>query len=199
MFRFSDVEALLKRAGGRLLGASASNWASLSDRQTLERLEADERRWERFLEHEVSACAQSGVLDGGTHILFGATPGSAGATTDAPDGSGRPPAGGAPPEAVAVSVPDELFDADYLYFYARTQPRLAARALHGYSLIMSLGKGKTEHAGPRDMSRKDGHWGYTEEAKEWATRARRRDEDSKLRGELEQAEHERGLDEPPLR
>ena len=64
---------------------------------------------------------------------------------------------------------------------------------------MSLGKGKMEHAGPRDMSRKDGHWGYTEEAKEWATRARRRDEDSKLRGELEQAEHERGLDEPPLR
>ncbi len=48
---------------------------------------------------------------------------------------------------------------------------------------MALGKGKTEHAGARDMSRKDGHWGYTEEAKEWATRARRRDEAAELREE----------------
>jgi hypothetical protein len=46
---------------------------------------------------------------------------------------------------------------------------------------MALGKGKTEHAGARDMSRKHGHWGYTEEAKEWATRARRRDEAAELR------------------
>jgi len=53
---------------------------------------------------------------------------------------------------------------------------------------MSLGKGKTEHAGPRDMSRKDGHWGYTEEAKDWASRARRRDERIQLRREQEAAE-----------
>ena len=31
---------------------------------------------------------------------------------------------------------------------------------------MGLGKGKTEHSGPRDMTRKEGHWGYTEEAKD---------------------------------
>ena len=49
---------------------------------------------------------------------------------------------------------------------------------------MALGKGKTEHAGPRDMSRKHGHWGFTEEAKAWASRARRRDEDDELRREL---------------
>ncbi len=49
---------------------------------------------------------------------------------------------------------------------------------------MGLGKGKTEHAGPRDMARKDGHWGDTEEAKAWATRARRRDEADELRREL---------------
>jgi len=41
--------------------------------------------------------------------------------------------------------------------------------------VMGLGKGKTEHAGARDMSRKHGHWGFTEEAKAWASRARRRD------------------------
>ena len=55
---------------------------------------------------------------------------------------------------------------------------------------MSLGKGKTEHAGPRDMARKDGHWGFTEEAKQWATRARRRDEDLELRKELDDIDGE---------
>lgn len=94
MFRFSDVEALLKRAGGRSLGASASNWASLGDRQALERLEADERRWQRFIEHEVTACAQPGTLDGGTHILFVATPDTTAAATDAPDNAARPPVEG---------------------------------------------------------------------------------------------------------
>jgi hypothetical protein len=59
---------------------------------------------------------------------------------------------------------------------------------------MGLGKGKTEHAGPRDMARKDGHWGYTEEAKAWATRARRRDEAEVLRQELDTAEAD--ADEP---
>ena len=45
-----------------------------------------------------------------------------------------------------------------------------------YRSLMALGRGKTEHGGPRDMSRKSGHWGFTEEAKAWASRARRRDE-----------------------
>ena len=72
MFRWSDLQALVERAGGRVLGSSASNWASLGDAQTLERLEADPARWQRFLEHELAACAQPGALDGGTHILFAA-------------------------------------------------------------------------------------------------------------------------------
>jgi hypothetical protein len=61
---------------------------------------------------------------------------------------------------------------------------------------MGLGKGKTEHSGPRDMSRKHGHWGYTEEAKDWATRARRRDEADELRRELDEADVEASDDEP---
>ena len=52
---------------------------------------------------------------------------------------------------------------------------------------MALGTGKSEHSGPRDMSRKCGHWGLTEEAKEWASRARRRDEAVALRHE--ESEH----------
>jgi hypothetical protein len=45
---------------------------------------------------------------------------------------------------------------------------------------MDLGRGKTERTGPRDLGRKHGHWGFTEEAKAWATRARRRDEREEL-------------------
>lgn len=41
---------------------------------------------------------------------------------------------------------------------------------------MALGRGKTEHDGARDMSRKHGFWGHADEAKKWASRARRRDE-----------------------
>jgi hypothetical protein len=51
-------------------------------------------------------------------------------------------------------------------------------------LCVGLGSGKTEHAGPRDMSRKGGHWGFTEEAKAWASRARRRDQREALKAEL---------------
>ena len=83
MFRWSDVEALVARAGGLLLGASASNWASLGDADMLAQLEADPARWARFLEYELSACAQPGALDGGTHILFAAARGASGRTGSA--------------------------------------------------------------------------------------------------------------------
>ena len=39
----------------------------------LSELEADDKRWGRFLEHEVAACAKPGALDGGTHLLFTAS------------------------------------------------------------------------------------------------------------------------------
>jgi hypothetical protein len=64
---------------------------------------------------------------------------------------------------------------------------------------MGLGKGKTEHAGPRDMTRKHGHWGYTDEAKQWATSARRRDERLQLSRELEAAKAQQRADVAPPR
>jgi hypothetical protein len=60
---------------------------------------------------------------------------------------------------------------------------------------MGLGKGRTEHAGPRDTSRKHGHWGTTEEAKEWASRARRRDEELELRRESDDASERSAYEE----
>jgi hypothetical protein len=50
------------------------------------------------------------------------------------------------------------------------------------------------------MSRKHGHWGFTEEAKAWATRARRRDEKEELGDALASALDETGAgDSEPCR
>ena len=72
MFRASDITALVERCGGEVLAMSASNWASLDKPEVLAPLESDPDRWRRFLEHEVAACAESGALDGGTHLMFAA-------------------------------------------------------------------------------------------------------------------------------
>ncbi|WP_250445477.1 bifunctional 2-polyprenyl-6-hydroxyphenol methylase/3-demethylubiquinol 3-O-methyltransferase UbiG, partial [Actinotalea sp. C106] len=69
MFRSREVAELARAVGGRIVAASASNWASLADAETLAALEADPDRWARFLAHEVEACAEPGALDGGTHLL----------------------------------------------------------------------------------------------------------------------------------
>lgn len=73
MFRSRDISKLVERCGGRVLGMSSSNWTSLEKSEALVQLESDPERWQRFLEHEIAACAEPGALDGGTHILFAAT------------------------------------------------------------------------------------------------------------------------------
>jgi len=70
MFRARDISELAIKCGGRTVAMSASNWASLSERDVLEEMEKDPNRWERFLGHEIAACAEPGAVDGGTHILF---------------------------------------------------------------------------------------------------------------------------------
>ena len=72
MFRFSDLRDLVALAGGRILDASASNWASLGDQEALRSFAEDPDRWQRFLDQEVAMCAEPGALDGGTHLLFAA-------------------------------------------------------------------------------------------------------------------------------
>jgi SAM-dependent methyltransferase len=73
MFRSRDVASLVARCGATLLAMSASNWASLEDPEILIEIETNPDSWSRFLEHEVTACAEPGALDGGTHLLFAAT------------------------------------------------------------------------------------------------------------------------------
>ncbi|MFZ0325296.1 MAG: class I SAM-dependent methyltransferase [Actinomycetes bacterium] len=75
MYRWSQAQQLVSSAGGRVLAASASNWASLDHPALVERIAADPRRWELFVDQEVRACSEPGALDGGTHLLFSAVQG----------------------------------------------------------------------------------------------------------------------------
>lgn len=79
MLRSRELAELVPRCGGRLLAMSASNWASLGEPEVLEDLERQPDRWRRFVDQEVSACGEPGALDGGTHLLFAATPQTAAA------------------------------------------------------------------------------------------------------------------------
>jgi hypothetical protein len=49
---------------------------------------------------------------------------------------------------------------------------------------MGIGRGKTEHSGAHNSSAASGHWGTNDEAKMFATAARRRDEREQIRREL---------------
>jgi hypothetical protein len=49
---------------------------------------------------------------------------------------------------------------------------------------MGIGRGKTEHSGAHTSSAGDGYWGTHDEAKRFATPARRRDESEQIRREL---------------
>lgn len=73
MFRWSEISELITSAGGRLLAASASNWASLGDADALAQIASDPKRWARFVENEVRLCAEPGIWDGSTHVIFAAS------------------------------------------------------------------------------------------------------------------------------
>ncbi|MGF1427307.1 class I SAM-dependent methyltransferase [Kitasatospora sp. LaBMicrA B282] len=74
MFTWQEVADLVDAADARLVDSSASNWASLQHAGSLTALEQDQLRWQRFLDHEATACAAPGSRDGGTHIIFAAEP-----------------------------------------------------------------------------------------------------------------------------
>ena len=69
MFRWAELRELLDRHGADVIAASAANFLSAGNNEIAEMWLADPARWERFLEWELSACADPGALDGGTHIV----------------------------------------------------------------------------------------------------------------------------------
>lgn len=69
MYRWSELEALLKRHAGTIVAASASNFLSIGNEDALREIEGDPVTWEAFLQWEVDYCREPGALDGGTHII----------------------------------------------------------------------------------------------------------------------------------
>ena len=72
LYTSTAVRDLAAACGATVIDIRASNWASLGDAATVERLAADPERWGRFVEQEVLITREPGVVDGGTHILFAA-------------------------------------------------------------------------------------------------------------------------------
>ena len=70
MFRWREIDDILRSIGGELIGASSSNFLSSGDQQVLALIEQDTSRWPRFLDWEEEFCAEPGALDSGTHMLF---------------------------------------------------------------------------------------------------------------------------------
>ena len=67
MFSWAELEALLERLPCTIVASSAANYLSLRDDDILDTL--DEELWRVFLEWELAACREPGVLDSGTHII----------------------------------------------------------------------------------------------------------------------------------
>jgi SAM-dependent methyltransferase len=67
MFTWAELQALLEQHPGTIVAASASNYLSVRDDDLLDGL--DEHLWRFFLEEELRACREPGVLDGGTHMI----------------------------------------------------------------------------------------------------------------------------------
>ncbi len=69
MYRWSELKALLQRHPCTIVAASASNFLSVRNDETLQDVMNDEAMWERFLQWEIDFCKESGTIDGGTHII----------------------------------------------------------------------------------------------------------------------------------
>jgi ubiquinone/menaquinone biosynthesis C-methylase UbiE len=69
MYRWAELRELLERHGAEVVAASAANFLSAGHDEIATAWLADPATWERFLEWELSACADPGALDGGTHII----------------------------------------------------------------------------------------------------------------------------------
>ncbi len=67
LYRWETLRELLTRHPCQLVSASASNYLSLGHDEALERI--SEEYWRVVLDWEFEACAQSGAIDGGQHML----------------------------------------------------------------------------------------------------------------------------------
>lgn len=69
MYRWPELEALLRRHSCEIVLASASNCLSTGNNDVLEDLVNDPETWAAILQWEIEFCKEPGALDGGTHII----------------------------------------------------------------------------------------------------------------------------------
>ena len=70
LFTWSRLRSLIERHRCALVASSAANFLSIGNDELCERWLADDpEMWKRFLGWEVTACAQPGAVDTGTHII----------------------------------------------------------------------------------------------------------------------------------
>ena len=69
MFSATELQNWLAKAGLELLAVSASNSLSTTWDEVLLEVMEDDEKWAFLQKLEIDACAQQGLLDGGTHIL----------------------------------------------------------------------------------------------------------------------------------
>lgn len=75
MYRWSELERLLRDHQLETVDASASNTLVLNNEQALADLPQDAERWEALLRWEADVCREPGARDGGTHIIVAARAG----------------------------------------------------------------------------------------------------------------------------
>ena len=69
LFHWAELGPLIQRNGGGILVASTTNFISMADPKTCEAWAGDPEMFEVLVGWELVACAQPGLIDGGTHIL----------------------------------------------------------------------------------------------------------------------------------
>ena len=69
MYRWSELKALLGRHPCTIVAASAANFLSIRNEETLQQIENEPEKWNAFLKWELEYCKEPGALDGGTHLI----------------------------------------------------------------------------------------------------------------------------------
>ena len=69
MYRAKELKQLLQSHKCEIIAISASNYLSLNRNKFLQGNAIATDAWSDFLQWELDFCAESGCLDGGTHII----------------------------------------------------------------------------------------------------------------------------------
>ena len=69
MYRWSELEALLKTQDCEIVGKSAANFLAVDNEDAVTAFERDPELYEWFLGWEIEFCQEPGAIDGGTHMI----------------------------------------------------------------------------------------------------------------------------------